>query len=69
MPEDDAPHKAKDQWRDTRRHAGCILGCLAEPFVMVALVIASLLGAYTVGRKTERARAKTDKSDKEPPDA
>jgi hypothetical protein len=53
------------EWRDAKRHASCLWSCLTEPFVVVALVIASLVGAYNYGRKAERARLKQEKADRE----
>ena len=52
------------EWRDTKRQAGCLWGCLTEPFVIGALVIGSLFGAYNYGRKAERARLKQEKIDR-----
>lgn len=56
------------EWRDAKRHVGCLWGCLTEPFVIASLVIGSLLGAYTFGRKAERARLKQEKLDRSKPD-
>jgi hypothetical protein len=41
-------------WQTAKRRAGCLLGCLTEPFVLVALVLGGLLGGYFWGRKSER---------------
>ena len=52
------------EWRDTKRQAGCLWGCFTEPFVIGALMIGSLFGAYSYGRKAERARLKQEKADR-----
>ena len=59
---------AKREWRDAKRHAGCVWGCLTEPFVLIALVTASMFGAYTFGRKAERVRLEQEKKDETPAD-
>jgi len=52
------------EWRDAKRQAGCLWGCLTEPFVIGALMIGSVFGAYSYGRKAERARLKQEKADR-----
>ena len=71
MPEETREQKNSREWRDTKRHAGCLWSCLSEPFVVAALVIASLFGAYTFGRNAERARLESERreqSDREQAD-
>ena len=46
----------KREWRDVKRQAGCLLGCLTEPFLLVGLALGSLFGVYVLGRKVERRR-------------
>lgn len=58
----------KREWRDVKRQAGCLWGCLSEPFVIAGLMIASLFGAYTFGRAAERARKAQERSDREQQD-
>lgn len=53
----------KREWRDAKRHAGCLWGCLSEPFVIATLVIGSLFGAYNFGRKAERTRRQPGKQE------
>jgi F0F1-type ATP synthase assembly protein I len=43
-----------------KRQAGCLWGCLTEPFVIVTLVIGSLFGAYSIGRKAEQSRRQAE---------
>lgn len=52
------------EWRDTKRQVGCLWGCLTEPFVIGALMVGSIFGAYSIGRKAERARLKQAKTDR-----
>lgn len=58
------------EWRDMKRQAGCLWGCLTEPFVLFALATVSLFGAYSFGRKAERARRdlERDQRKQEQPD-
>jgi F0F1-type ATP synthase assembly protein I len=56
---------AKREWRDVKRQAGCLLGCLTEPFVIIALVIGSIFGAYSIGRKAERARRQVEQDERD----
>jgi hypothetical protein len=52
------------EWRDVKRQAGCMWGCVTEPFVLVALALAAAMGAYNYGRKAERARLKQERADR-----
>lgn len=56
---------AKREWRDVKRQAGCLWGCLSEPFVIIALVIGSLFGAYSIGRKAERSRRQAERDERD----
>lgn len=61
-----APERSNQrEWRDVKRQAGCVWGCLTEPLVLVVLAIASLFGAYKFGRTTERAREAQERADRE----
>ena len=42
---------ARGEWRAVKRKAGCLLGCLTEPWVMFVLVIAGVIGGYWWGRR------------------
>lgn len=55
------------EWRDMKRQAGCVWGCLTEPFVLMALAAASLFGAYSFGRKAERARRDLEREHEQEP--
>lgn len=59
------PDRPKREWRDIKRQAGCLWGCLTEPLVLFVLAIGSLLGAYSYGRKAERARLKQEQQERE----
>lgn len=54
------PEPNRREWRDVKRQAGCLWGCLTEPFVIVTLVIGSLFGAYSIGRKAEQSRRQAE---------
>jgi hypothetical protein len=56
---------AKKEWRDVKRQAGCLLGCLTEPFVIITLVIGSIFGAYSIGRKAERSRRQVERDERD----
>lgn len=45
----------KREWRDMKRQAGCVWGCLTEPFVLAVLALAAALGLYTYHRKVGRS--------------
>jgi hypothetical protein len=46
---DDLPRDSR--WQRTQRRAGCIAGCLTQPFVIVWLVLGSLLAGWLWRRK------------------
>lgn len=58
------PDRSKREWRDVKRQAGCLWGCLTEPFVLFVLAIGSLFGAYNYGRKAERARLAQERQER-----
>ena len=57
-PDPRQPH-SDASWGTVKRRAGCLAGCLTEPFVFVFLILGGLLGGYLWSRKP-RARKSPD---------
>lgn len=58
--------RPRREWRDVKRQAGCLWGCLTEPLVLVILAFGSLFGAYKIGRQAERSRLQQERRQQPP---
>ena len=58
MSSDDTSRGTDDtpvEWEDVRRKAGCLLGCLTEPLVIIPLVIVALISRAAWKRRRARS--------------